>query len=544
MTTPTSQSVRWPRLRRGLAVAAVPDGLLLEGGPSRQLLTGAAATALLPRLLPLLDGTRDPELISAELMLGRPQLGQALSLLNGCGLLEWVQPAGPTGFGAQHVATYMSRTIGVTGSSLSADDLAEQLASAAVILVAPPALAGPIAADLTETGVGMIHRCAADEVAGLVGQIPGRCVAAVFDDPSEQAVLGTVAAACRGHDLPVLRFSATAGQVEVGPAFSATETACVSCFRRSQAGAAAAAGAAGAAAGSAAGLLAGLVTSGVLGLLTRQPPVPAPWKLVRTAIPAPDTEVFDVVPELDCASCAGGTPPQHPAAGELLAYEWRVANVPAALAPVSASTPAEREFLGAIQRQRESFATSPRHRLPAQAQVAGPVRCLDEAVLAAMLARIAGFRDAADPDSRRWAPSGGNMASVAAYLCTGADLFGLPGTIYRYDDIGHQLLSVHASRVSLRRILDGTDLDPQRTDMAVVLVGAAGRLWQKYGDFAWRLVHLDAGCAALQLHLVAASYGLPVTFASSWPRQLAELLELVPGREVVTAVAAISVATT
>jgi SagB-type dehydrogenase family enzyme len=164
-------------------------------------------------------------------------------------------------------------------------------------------------------------------------------------------------------------------------------------------------------------------------------------------------------------------------------------------------------------------------------------------VLATILARTAGFRPATDAVGRmpssRWAPSGGSMASVALYLSTETDLFALPGTIFRYDDIEHQVLSVRADRVTLARILEGTDLDAARTDVAIVLVGAVGRLRQKYDDFAWRLTHLDTGCAALQLRLVAAGYGLRTTFASTWPAHLAELLELDPLREVVTAVAGV-----
>ena len=44
-----------------------------------------------------------------------------------------------------------------------------------------------------------------------------------------------------------------------------------------------------------------------------------------------------------------------------------------------------------------------------------------------------GFRP--DPANSRWAPSGGNLASPTVYLITGSDLFGLPGTVVRYDDI-------------------------------------------------------------------------------------------------------------
>lgn len=215
----------------------------------------------------------------------------------------------------------------------------------------------------------------------------------------------------------------------------------------------------------------------------------------------------------------------------------------------SVSTPAEQGRLTALQRLRDSFAYAPRRQLPVHSSswlpqtAAGSVRGPDESVLAAILARTAGFRPATNAADRtpgsRWAPSGGNMASVAVYFSTEADPFALPGTIFRYDDIEHQVLSIRSDRITLARILEGTDLDAEHTDVAIMLVGTVGRLRKKYGDFAWRLTHLDAGCAALQLRLVAADYGLRATFASSWPAELADLLELDPVREMVTAVAGI-----
>jgi SagB-type dehydrogenase family enzyme len=532
--------VRLPRLRRGLARVTTSDGLLLEGGPSRQLLGGAAASSLVPRLLPLLDGKHNRPEISDALCLSEAHLGQALDLLDDRGLLEWVLPDGPVGFAAEHVATYMSRTMTVSGRCPSSDDLADQLATATVVLVAPRTLADPIAADLEETGVGTVRLCAAAEAARMLAQSVGRCVAAVFDDPADPDALETVAAAFRDLDLPVLRCAAATGHVDVGPVFWAPETACVPCFRRSQLLASPGPAPRGSIPAETAGMLPSLVTSALLGIVTRQPSAPAIRQLARTTLSSATTKVYEVAPDLECPTCLGGMPPQDPVAQEVLTYEWRMAGPPPSLEPDDVLTPAARDRLVALQRQRESFPTSPRHQLPGEPDITAPGQALDESVLAAILARAAGYRAVADPQSSRWAPSGGNMASVVVYLCTEADMFGLPGTIFRYDDIEHQLLSVRADQVPLAQLLGRTGLERERTDVAVILVGAVGRLRQKYGDFAWRLTHLDTGCAALQLHLVAANFGLGVTFASAWPAAISQLLELEPGREVVTAVAGLS----
>jgi SagB-type dehydrogenase family enzyme len=264
------------------------------------------------------------------------------------------------------------------------------------------------------------------------------------------------------------------------------------------------------------------------------------------------TESRDVLPDLKCPSCVGGTPPGDAASRDLLLHEWRFTQIAPALQPADAMTPARRNRILALERERGTYPTSPRHRLPDPVSGreidADGAHGLDESLLAGIFARVAGFRppegDHSRPTSKRWAPSGGNLASVALYVVTDQDLFGLPGTIFRYDDLEHQIISVHADRVSLAQALDGTDLDAASADAAIVLVGEAGRLAQKYGDFAWRLTHLDTGCAALQLHLVAEDRGVHTTFASRWPARITELLDLDQRHEIITAIAALTVART
>jgi SagB-type dehydrogenase family enzyme len=386
----------------------------------------------------------------------------------------------------------------------------------------------------------------------------GRCVTAVFDDPVDAAALDLVAAGCRRHDFPVLRFHAAGDCVEVGPVFCGLSAACIDCFRRSdpaarhqdQSGADEHA-ATGHRSAALTGVLSSLVTTALLSILTSQPPAPPLNGLSRVVVSSRTAESYEVVPDLECANCVGGTALADPVPRDLLLYEWRSAQVTPSLKQADDTTPARQKRLIALARERAIFPTSPRHPLPDQAATPGVSaeqgsHGIDESVLAGIFARVAGFRPAevGQPYSpnKRWAPSGGNMASVALYLVTDRDLFGLPGTVFRYDDLEHQVISVHADRVPVAQALAGTDLDATSVDAVIVLVGEVGRLSEKYGDFAWRLAHLDAGCAALQLHLVAEGRGLRTTFAATWPEQVGELLELNQRREVITAIAALTVA--
>lgn len=296
-------------------------------------------------------------------------------------------------------------------------------------------------------------------------------------------------------------------------------------------------------------MLPGLVTAAVLAMILGQGLAVPPRRLVRVSLPSMLTGSCDVVPDLECGACLGGTPPRDTISRELLAYDWRTGKWPAFLTPGNAPSPAELHRLTALQWERDGLRSSPRHRLPDQCDVPAPdatadPRRLDESVLAGILARVAGFRPPVVPGTTgsgtRWMASGGNLASVTVYLITESDPFGLPGTIFRYDDIEHQVASVHADQVPVARILAGTGLEAGNTGCVIVLTAALGRLQKKYRDFSWRLAHLDAGCAAMQLRTVAGGYGMQVALAATWPAQLGRTLELDPRREIVTAVAAIA----
>jgi SagB-type dehydrogenase family enzyme len=551
----TRDAPRRPRLRRGLAATAAGGSMLIEGGPSRQVLGGADALALIPRLLPALDGRHSGEQLRTELGLSSAQLGLAVRLLDQSGLVEWVTPGDAADFSSDHVAAYMSRTFTMSESCPSANDLARNLAASAALLVAPHPFAEPIAEDLCEAGVGKVLIMTAAAAAGAIPDVTGRCAAAIFDAPADAEALDLFIAGCQQRRIPVLRFHGAGDRAEIGPTFCGLSTACVECFRRGQSAewfpdhpVSGEHPADQPPSAELTGVLCGLVTSALLGTLGPQPPAPPLRRLTRITLPGQGTTSCDVLPDLDCRSCLGGLPPADAASQSLLAYEWQMGKVTPFLEQPDATTPARRDRFFSLQRQRDSFPTSPRDSLPDQNTGKGlspgrRSRGIERPVLAEIFARVAGFRPAgagaANASNKRWAPSGGNVGSVALYLVTDGELFHLPGTVFRYDDLGHQVISVRADRVPLSRVLDGTDLDAAHAEAVIVLVGEVGRLREKYGDFAWRLTHLDTGCAALQLHLAAKSHGLRASFAATWPGQLTELLDL-EEHDVITAIAGLA----
>jgi SagB-type dehydrogenase family enzyme len=160
--------------------------------------------------------------------------------------------------------------------------------------------------------------------------------------------------------------------------------------------------------------------------------------------------------------------------------------------------------------------------------------------VAAVLNRTAGFSSSAEQGAagHRWTESAGNLGSVRLYLTARQPLFGRPaGTLFAYEDTGHRLVEVHADQAAAHYARRAVRFARGEPDILVLLVGDVQRLARKYGDFAFRLAHLDAGCAAAQLSAVATGLGLDFEIAGSWDAKLADAIDLSEGREILAAVA-------
>jgi bacteriocin biosynthesis cyclodehydratase domain-containing protein len=135
-------------------------GMVLRYGASVLEFEGAAATRLLPRLLPLLDGTRRVDDVVAYLGEPiRPAVERAVALLHEQRLLTEAAPArlpaGPRR-AAQLLAATDVLDRGVGGVSA-------RLASASVSLLGEAPIARAVARLLRESGVGEVRRSAWDD---------------------------------------------------------------------------------------------------------------------------------------------------------------------------------------------------------------------------------------------------------------------------------------------------------------------------------------------------------------------------------------------
>jgi bacteriocin biosynthesis cyclodehydratase domain-containing protein len=197
------------------------DGVVLRYGTSVLELHGAAATRLLPSLLPLLDGRRGRDDVVA--CLGepiRPAVEHALGVLHAHRLLT---EAGPKSLG---------RSAGRAAELLAATDpldrgvaeAAARLGGSHVVLLGSAPVAGVVATLLAESGVGAVHRESWDEPQ------PADLVVAVPSD-DELPLLRQWNARALTDATPWLQLLPFDGLIAaVGPLFVPGDTACHECY--------------------------------------------------------------------------------------------------------------------------------------------------------------------------------------------------------------------------------------------------------------------------------------------------------------------------
>jgi SagB-type dehydrogenase family enzyme len=140
---------------------------------------------------------------------------------------------------------------------------------------------------------------------------------------------------------------------------------------------------------------------------------------------------------------------------------------------------------------------------------------LDLATISSMLALSVGLKQGSSDSSRRWAPSGGNLGSVEAYLVA-RQVEGLDAGVYLYNPDQHALVKLNQRHIDhVQSVLTAVSPDDP-TPALVVFVGAYKRVARKYSSFAYKLLHLDAGVASSQFLLVAAALSVPVESISEW----------------------------
>lgn len=551
------------RLVDGLVMLPMAQGLLVEGGLRRRVLVGGAGADDMLRVAALLDGSRTLHTVALSSGLTYEAARRIVSMLRVSDFVEYRGSApgpaedsrgGATG-ATDSALAFLARTVHATGHYNNTGELRAALGSATVMILAPGPAGDRIRADLVACGVGHVTVVGCqDEAAAARAGFPAsqQSLVVAIDDGHSAAALTSAEALCRQHEVPMLRCARRGPSIEIGPLFYAGSTACYGCFDRSHEEQRRP-GTSGLACSPLDDCLddclAAMTVDEVLATLG-QVRSPTTLRTINTFSLTSFSERRSVLlPWPGCGQC-GDLFPSAAAADSAAAYEWVSRNWPPRLGGDQALKLRYGPALRDLAAQRPRFTSHPVYPLPPPAKTAesagGPApepdARLTPATLAALLNQVAGRRSTdPGPDLRRWAPSGGNLASARLYcVAWGVPIGPGPGVLAVYDDIGHGLIPVHRRMVPAQRMLAGTGMAPGEPSVLLVFVADVDRIAQKYGPFGYRLAHLDAGVATAQLTVVAAALGLGVAFAMAWPDSVAGLLELRPGREFVTSLALVT----
>jgi hypothetical protein len=488
----------YPRLTDGLAVIPVASGFVVDGGRRREHFSGRTASAVFPRLLPMLDGTRPIPEVAQALGLPATAVQRVVEMLCERGVVRTHPAPAEAGRNLTTMRIFLRRVL-PAGHGERVD---RRLGAARVRVSGTGAIADLVMELLRRSGVGEVTAP------------PDRSAPTLVVDVSS----GGAEAQSPGHHagVPVLPVRRLPGRVLIGPLSNVPGVGCERCRPArphdddtvdgpvAPAGELASAGlAAGLAVGAALRFLAGQGTSAALDGVVVAGPTGVLG--VRRAARAGDCP--------HCGTIAPGLESEE--LSETLSDH--VAHAP------SASWGIDEPDLSHRLAHARAYLTQPRFSAPPHRAV----RTREE-------------RRAAD---LRWMLTGGGGRArgldVPAWQPFRAAATGCPGSTRAYllGDVrgtGPGVFYFDASSGEFVVLPGRPEFDPDR--IVMVLTGDLPVLEPVLGDADRRVVYQDAGLAMARMRVLAGAAGWKAYAVPEPAGPLSALLELDPRREIVTAV--------
>lgn len=540
---PQFQLPERPRLVKGLIRVRDGNTLIVEGGPSRQAFRGRTATNLLPRLMDGLDGQRTVTDLAGVLGGTPTDTRSMLALLYSTGLLEDTapQPAEAAAIGepcpVAPALSYLSRSLDTTRVNTTAEGAMSRLGRAVVVL-ASAETHGEFSRELAKL-------LEAEHVGRVVlmnkGELPRDTT--LLLSIGTGAHLESIGQQAREQGVDVLPVMLTAGQLFLGPRVDTSHSACISCVssqrdvvlkQLSPEDAADATGRA---------MAAAVAVREILPAISRVGSSETSQHLIHFDLDLWHQRRHALTPHPHCLVCmdglddwqsAGGPKPGVPLAW---AFQHSVSFPPRKNVNPKDHQVHYKSGNIALQRTNPIWPSAPSVDMEVDTtrlnNGATPQNSsLDITAISTLLALMAGLREPVTDQTvqvSRWCATGGNLGSTTCYLIV-RSIPGIAPGVYGYQRADNTLALLpwadpHTAIAGL-----------QAEDPAgIVLTGAMETVAGKYGTFAWRILHLDAGAAVAQGNLVAAALGLGYLPQPAWEDELlATLLGTRPESEPVT----------
>jgi SagB-type dehydrogenase family enzyme len=506
------------------AIAMTPfgtDGILFEGSKNTQIVRGRSARSFLAQLLPLLDGTRTlPEL--AREMPGYPlsAVQDAVALLYSRGLLHDGFPRHRGLSGA--FAGFVDRYLDVTRANRNESDVEDRLKRATIGIHGPDAFREALQAELLASGFVHVETCSLENLADYALLIS--CVEEARDGAS-----GVLEAARRAKTMHMI-VSATDRGVQLGPLVSPDTTGCYRCYELQNPSRPATLDS------RALRRLIPLLSHAVLEMVTRlASPVDA-GDFVRFTFDGPrvttERSIFVQLPW--CSACGSGQEQSDPDALIPLLYHHAVSMPPQEMMN-------DRAYQHHFYAPNVQLATTPKVHLAAIARLPLPPPVGDLGAPPWASIRTAGggpvsladlstllWFTAGKPGKWRMLPSGGGLESQELYIISTKGVDGIPPGVYRYEDAAHEL---HLISRPPERLVQGA-LGSSNGCPALAIIGTAllSKIYAKYRNLAYKIVHLDGGVALGMLLDVAETLSIrPWLYLDYSDDVLAEILSFPQG---------------
>lgn len=517
-----------PRLVPGLVRVPTADGLIVDGGPSRQSFTGRSAATALPVVMDALDGTSTLAQLSATLNMPQEHLDQFLALLYTTGLLEDAATDAPESAVADSMdpeaRVFLTRSLDTSRVHRSFSQLHQSVQRAPMVVAGTGTWAEELNVQLTAEGFRLIPGHKGPRGTGIdVSTHPDACVVLVLQD-ADDLQRADEWLEQGWHVFPVCPEPRA---VTVGPLLEPATGLCPSCALRSRhsefsdwmnSGH---------------GILVPLVVRHLMAHVGRIGTTRSRMDRVRIDLATWQTANFPVAFAPDCDRCAAVTPPRR--AGHMVpvahAFETSVSFPARKYCDPAGHQMHYKSSNIALQKDAIEWPAAPTEKVSDLPPNAANGLC-DRDTVTDLVRRTVGRRpetEATDKHVQRYAPTGGNLGSPQAYLVA-RDVPGLRPGVYGYQ----------AAKNSLARLtwLSGQEQGLDGTAPAtVILTGGLAKVGGKYGPFAWRIVHLDAGAATAQMMMLADHHRVNLALAPTWDDdRILDSLSLDDREEVITAV--------
>lgn len=487
------------------------DGVLIAGARYMQVIRGAAARRLLPRLLLQLDGRHTLDEIAALVPPFPPAIVRnAVTLLYSRGLLEDGRPA-TTPDPLTHLAAFAGRFGDVTRANRNRREYADRLTAAKVLLEGSPNAVATLRVEFAESGIEVV-----DTDYEALAKQPGTWL--VIAAATTQAVdLGATLQRAKDRNCLALYVRLGEAALQLGPLFVPGRPICYQCMRRLHDGPGGDADPAHVA------FWLSFVALHVCQLLGRLSTLTLHHSFVRYEFtPHGIIQSHHHVAGIPgCPTCALGEPALDPKSDEFTTW---LLHASVAMPPHEFINPREHQNhytaanIALTGEESEPYYGAPIVKLPdadaltavrpwVERSLAGERFRVED--LATLLCYASGYRRLASGHRRRIAPTGGGLGSPDLFVIA-REIDGLPLGIYHYHSPSHVLERLPDSSVKVLEAALGTreSLPP----CVLIGAGALGKVRSKYHNFAYRLVNLDAGIALSYLMDVAASSGHVIQF--------------------------------